>query len=480
MMIDLSNKANNEKYYKSIRYFSHALKDDKRRAFISELAEYNIYLAAQCVMSAEKDEVFEKSLIEKSEIYAKDFNNPEKSANGFLALAEFECPEIISSLFSNIQTPASPHLQVIGKILESKTPDVFCSFLLIFSQTNKPILIQFAVNSYSGDLQITNSNKHILKSVFQYLIKNKIFGLLSIIIEKYNLFSDFYYILEEKVEDVIRQISNLKITGIKLAYRLAVENNLIESFTPEYFIKKALDSKGKGSITFAISIALEHNIRIFKDLDIKIEKYIDSGRKNDAIQIKKTGKDIILKYILDNNKNLYDKVLIFFNKIDASAQKKYQETHRAIKENLPRKDNFYIYLINSIHTGNSSIEEIFDIFFSVSNKNFNISFIIEKILSKYDTDLIKLSHILRKYEIEGNVKHILEYGCYIQPIHFKASKLFFLHKDQITDKKEINHPEEILSTGNIIKFRIIGVNQQNFRLNVSCLKIFNPNEVIEG
>ncbi len=147
MILDLEHKANNEKYFKSIRYFSHSLKGEKRRNFIAQVAEQNIYLAAQCIMSAEKDEELENRLIEKAQSIAQNFSQPEKSAKGFLALAEFESLKTIISLFSNIEKPNSTHLQVIAKIFENRLPDIFCSFLSIFTKTDKTILIHFAINT---------------------------------------------------------------------------------------------------------------------------------------------------------------------------------------------------------------------------------------------------------------------------------------------------------------------------------------------
>ncbi len=136
MINNLEHKANNEKYFNSIRYFSHSLKREKRRNFIEQVAEYNIYLAAKCIMSAEKDEELGNSLIEKAQSIAQNFEEPENSAKGFLVLAEFECSETKIPLFSNVEKFNNTHFKVIEKILETKSPEIFCKFLLIFTKIN--------------------------------------------------------------------------------------------------------------------------------------------------------------------------------------------------------------------------------------------------------------------------------------------------------------------------------------------------------
>lgn len=50
----------------------------------------------------------------------------------------------------------------------------------------------------------------------------------------------------------------------------------------------------------------------------------------------------------------------------------------------------------------------------------------------------------------------------------------FLHVNQIKDKMTVTTPKEVVKEGQVIKFRIIGINQKNYRLNVSCLEEFIP------
>ncbi|EMS33908.1 hypothetical protein C943_04227 [Mariniradius saccharolyticus AK6] len=463
MIRNLEHKANDEKYFKSIRYFSHSLKGDKRREFIELVAEYNIYLAAQCIMSAEKDEDLEKRLIGKAEYFAQNFLQPENSAKGFLALAEFESLKTIVNLFSNIKHPNNAHLQVISKIFENRQPDIFCSFLSIFTKTDKTILIQFAINTYNGELPINNQIKDQLNLIFKHLLDKKLFGLLDTFIEKFKLHSDFSYILGDNTENIIRQISNEGFNGLKLGFKLAKSNELLSVFTVDFFIKKAAERSSKKSFLFAITTANKYNVKKLKQIDFAIERALESHGKSGKNKIKAIGKHALLEYSSENPQ-LSNKVLSYYDSFwsdgtDAQALQRTKEYERKDEERL-------IYSLKNL--------DVYLDFLFEKNKRIPIERQIYEILNNFDTNLIELSHKLRRFELQGTVKHILDYGCYVKPSSFRTEKLLFLHKNQITEKTEVNHPNEFFKKGALISFRIIGINRQNHRLNISCLDSFKP------
>lgn len=80
---------------------------------------------------------------------------------------------------------------------------------------------------------------------------------------------------------------------------------------------------------------------------------------------------------------------------------------------------------------------------------------------------------MRDFPLRGEVETILEYGCYIKGSFPKTINTFFLHKNQIV-VNTIQHPNEVVEIGKSLKFRIIGINPQTLRLNISCLEMFNP------
>lgn len=477
MIPNLEHKANNEKYFKSIRYFSHSLKGEKRRYFISLVAEYNIYLAAQCIMSAEKDEELESSLIQKATIIAENFSQPINSANGFLALAEFESLKTIISLFSNIEKPNNTHLQVIAKIFENIHPEIFCSFLNLFTKTDKTQLIVFAMNTYNGELPLNNEIKEHLKRFFKYLLDKKLFGLLAIFIEKYNLYIDFSFILNDKPENIIRQISDQSFKGTKFGLKLAEKNGLILLFKPDYFLNNAIkQAQNKKALIFALKIANRYGLKNQKQLNDVLEKKLNSSDKTARKHLNPIGKNALLNYFSENPK-LSNRVSQFF---DAQSMRNEIVNKRKIKATIDKlniaEEKSFISIKNVIDEKKVTLDEILQLYF-FKYQRIPLDMVLEEVLANYDTNFLEVSHKLRYYETQGFVKYLMDYGCYVKPQQFKTEKLLFLHKNQITDKQDLSHPNELLIEGDLIKFRIIGINRQNHRLNISCLDRFNPEDI---
>ena len=197
MILDLESKANNEKYFKSIRYFYHNLTELSKHSFILDVSQYNIYLAAQCIMSSQKDEQIENELIKRSQELASDFNDFENSAKGFLALAEFEAFPIISKLLINVDKPSKVHFIVFKKIFERNNPDIFISFLEVLLTVKNVILISHCITAYNGKLLITTENRITLFNLLELLFEKGNYGMARVILDKYDIFNDLKFIFNE-------------------------------------------------------------------------------------------------------------------------------------------------------------------------------------------------------------------------------------------------------------------------------------------
>ena len=88
-MKDLENRCKNDKYFQSIRFYYHRLPSDVKLGFILKVAEVNIYLASQCIMSDSANEHIEKHIKELAIKAAESFSDPETSTYGLMAMAEF-------------------------------------------------------------------------------------------------------------------------------------------------------------------------------------------------------------------------------------------------------------------------------------------------------------------------------------------------------------------------------------------------------
>lgn len=476
MMKDLKNKAISEKYFKSIRYFSHLLKGNKKVDFLSELSEYNIYLAAQCLMSSEKDIDLENTLKLKSELLAKDFSNIEKSAKGFLALAEFESYETILNLVTSISTPNKIHQQVFNKIFSESNESVFLNFFEVLIKANKPILVTFLVSAYNKEIIVTSENKLKLKSILDYLIDSKLFGLYRVFIDKANLFHELSFIHDKNIEEIIKTLLDQKSWKvIKLCYFIAASNNVMSNLTPNYFVENIIKYDSKKGLMFAIKICNRHNLKAIPELDKKISFYLRplptprllKKNKNAVNRFIEAG---LLKYAFENIE-LTNKIQSFISEYNISeAQINGTEIYN--DDTLFLSNEFNAFCVN-----HNDLNTLFDNYFNDSEIQKQLKFedLIRHAVRYFSSTLFEISHFLRKYEFSGTVNYKKEFGSYINIASINFYKNPFIHSSQVYEKDDLKKYEN-LKEGDIINVRIIGINKDTYRLNLSCLKEFSSSQ----
>ena len=84
-------------------------------------------------------------------------------------------------------------------------------------------------------------------------------------------------------------------------------------------------------------------------------------------------------------------------------------------------------------------------------------------------DLIKLDDLKTGQEYDGIVESIADFGAFID---IGAVATGFLHISQITDKR-INHPSDVLKTGDSVKVRIVKVDKDKKKISLT-MKSDNP------
>jgi len=488
MIKDLRIKAKEEKYFKSIRYFSHNLPNGLKQKFILELSDTNIYLAAQCIMSSEKDERLESFLKEKAEIIARNFKESDLSANGFLALSEFEDYEQILKLLSQIEKPSKIHLNVFLKILANNNSEIFFAFLKILNTLKNPQLIHYATSSFNSDIKVDSSNKEILSNTFRILFASKAYGIMNSIMLKFRLYGELEYIFGEDLDFFLKQmIYEDKIIAPNLAYHMVVGTNRLAAYPPEMFVKVLSNSGVRKDIKLALRIIRKHEIIQSKDFNLNLENrylLLKNGRpiKTRVERLKKFMQVGLHDYLM-NNVELREKVMGYINEyekakktepvsIDPAVAKSKQFIGQnevsdfiesCLKSQMDQEDN-----------STAKLKLIFDRFF-LEPVSFSIHSLIKELLKMMAITLKELSHYLRNYEFEGTVVVIQEYGVYIESAASKSLRRLFLHKQQISNAETDIEPITKLTIGDKINFRIIGINPETLRLNISCLDIFKPN-----
>ena len=474
MMRDLINKVNNEKYYQSIRYFYHSLSIDKRHHFVRQVANYNIYLAAQCIMSSQKDTIIEEELIEKAESLAKDFSAPESSARGFLALAEFEQFILISNLLKNVEKPTKQHLTIFKKIFESSGgQDIFFQLIEVLLAIENIQLISYSVTTYNGTIIVNSENQKILNTLFLFLFANGNYGIAKVIIEKYELYNDIKLIFEAEpliiVENLLKATKK-KLQAIKLAYEIYNRYNLIKQINADVFIKGLIDVRSDKAIVTALSIATRQHFdsKILNEEISNLFNPIRSNLKAVSKVKRKVGQLInngLLVYI-SRNPSLSEQ----YNRFKVAHNYDFEKKKSVIDLDAPIfiKSEYSIYDDNIEIPLNKSIEEIVDDYFSMENKPF-LENLVNMLSFHYNASFRDISHIIRKYAFSGNIKAVFEYGYYVLGENIETRNLFFLHPLQAFEEDEIDNN---LIEGSQINFRIIGINRTTLRFNISRLKEF--------
>ena len=465
MMTDLAHKSVDEKYFKSIRYFSHLLKGEKRTEFISELSNHNIYLAAQCLMSAEQDGTLERELKTKSESFAREFENIEKSAKGFLALAEFESFEIILSLLTSISKPNKIHQQVFNTILSESDSSVFLKFFEVILKANKHILFTYLISAFNKEIVVSSENKRQLKNIISYFLDNKLYGLLRIFLEKFELLSEVTFILDKNITEVIDEfMSQTSYKVIKLCYTLVAGNNMFDKYPPSFFVDALTKHDIKNAIIFALKISILHRLEPNQALDSVITKYT---RPVTSLKTLKKNRSAIRRFISSGLMTYAKNNLLLLNRIEnfISTNKVLIDISEEIEEQVKyslRNEFDTTYFFNSCNSLINLFEKYFEN--NVIRRTIKIEEVIKAGVNKFASSLMEISHLLRKFEFTGEIRHKREFGCYIYTRELNTEKLPFIHSSQIfetnskktfselTPKELIRAKREKSRTGHVKKF----------------------------
>ncbi|HEY5588199.1 MAG TPA: hypothetical protein VIK86_04490 [Candidatus Paceibacterota bacterium] len=473
MINNLSSKALDEKYFNSIRYFSHLLQGTKRSDFIAELSEHNIYLAAQCLMSAEKNDILEHNLKTKAAILANDFNNTEKSAKGFLALGEFESYEIILKLLTSITKPNNVHQQIFNKIFSESDSFIYLKFFDVIIKVNQPSLITYLISAFNKEIIVTTDNKESLKNILNYFLDNKLYNLFRLFIDKFELSSELSFILNKDTIEIIQSLKGqASYKSVKLCYYLASGNNIFDTYSPRYFVEQAVQHNAKKALMFALRVCIRHNLSSIPEIDSVVYAHLQqvtskSTKKNRKL-INALIRSGLIKYA-DNNELMKKNIAIFL--MDNSITVKTNDELEELFESNLQPDFDH----SSLFHNSKTILELFDNYFDnrIIERKIKIEEVIKVAITRFDSSYKEISLILRKYEFNGEIYVKKDFGCYIISKELNTFKYPFIHYKQIYEE-DSEHKYESLNVGDKVRFRIIGINQESFRINTSCLSQFRP------
>jgi len=480
-MKDLENKCKNEKYFQSIRFYYHRLPSESKLEFILEVAEVNIYLASQCIMSDSTNERIEKRIQDLAILAAECFSDADKSTYGLMAMAEFGQYDLILGLFESIDQPSKSHIRILNKVFSEVELSVFIRFIDTLSHYKNIGLLLSSFASFKGSIALDQDNIEILKRIVQSFLDRDYTGFLKMFFNKYELWRSANLLFGNKLEDTIRKQIKGSFSAVHFAYLLTLHNNFGNIFPTSVFMDAFGKHSTKKSLSLAFKLAAQNDIYNNTTLNGTLRSFLmgSSGQKTKQ-NVKK------MRYLLNNGlKEYVEKVPELVELIAAIDLSRYTISIKGRIELPKRKpvsaSDINVALVNPAALifgagqrridvrNNYTIDEYWSTIFSfmlATAKNVSLEKLIIECTQIYNIDFKEVCRILRKFEHFGEVEVIKDHGCYVLPMTFHSTSGCFLYRP-ISDRMEINLAN--LEIGDVIMFIIIGFKEETQRINIQLI-----------
>ena len=80
------------------------------------------------------------------------------------------------------------------------------------------------------------------------------------------------------------------------------------------------------------------------------------------------------------------------------------------------------------------------------------------------TDVLEMKDLKEGMVLKGTVRNVIDFGVFVDiGVHQDG----LVHISEVTDKKFIRHPLEVVSVGDIVDVRVIGVDRKKKRIQLS-------------
>ena len=80
------------------------------------------------------------------------------------------------------------------------------------------------------------------------------------------------------------------------------------------------------------------------------------------------------------------------------------------------------------------------------------------------TDVLEMKDLKEGMVLKGTVRNVIDFGVFVDiGVHQDG----LVHISEVTDKKFIRHPLEVVSVGDIVDVRVIGVDLKKKRIQLS-------------
>ena len=82
------------------------------------------------------------------------------------------------------------------------------------------------------------------------------------------------------------------------------------------------------------------------------------------------------------------------------------------------------------------------------------------------TDVLEISDLKEGMILKGTVRNVIDFGAFVDiGVHQDG----LVHISQLTNKKFVKHPLEVVSVGDIVDVKVIGVDVTKNRIQLSMI-----------
>lgn len=493
-MINLDEKCAKENYHQTIKFYYHLLPADQKLQFIYNVANRNILLAAQCLMSDTKNDLIENQIKEIAITNAQSFADQNRSIQGLLSLAEFELYDRILFIFNSIEKLNNLQINVLSQVFYKADEKTYLKFIDTFSNSKNIGKLHQAFLSYKGQISISENSIIIINNFIKKLIEQNCHGFIKLYFDSYGLWDQVEIFLGQDLEPIIEGlIQKSTYKSLRLAFHLVQHTNKESNFNYDLLIEKVLTLKHKNrkNIALAIEIAYKNSIYHNRALIYRLKTILSQSHTEKVLlnYLRYFRRNGLMDYII-NIPELKNEVDSISNEVkypmNEFVKKSFDRTNQtkqkinSINPIIGQVSKSYqdeISALIKIFGDSVSLQQlmettplidfwriIFDYILSARRKVLLEDIIIESSIL-YSVDFRTICNCLKQFNQLGQVRYKKEYGYYIYPKTFSSAQLCFLHSSldgtdsSNTDKKELEIDQEL-------EFRIVGFNENTKRINI--------------
>ena len=82
------------------------------------------------------------------------------------------------------------------------------------------------------------------------------------------------------------------------------------------------------------------------------------------------------------------------------------------------------------------------------------------------TDVLEMSDLKEGMDLTGTVRNVIDFGAFVDiGVHQDG----LVHISQLTDKKFVKHPLEVVSVGDIVEVKVLSVDVDRKRIQLSMV-----------